>query len=135
MKTNMKRKVASILVVVVMFTLLVPMGKVNANPKSKTIQYDLNITTSFDLSIDITATHQNGKWLSVSSIEPNVSSNISGYDYKIGDNNLVCDVTDSAIKLSGSFTVKRTRTVLFITYTVSEQTVTVDKTFRAKDYL
>ncbi|MBA4686980.1 MAG: hypothetical protein H2184_07485 [Candidatus Galacturonibacter soehngenii] len=108
---------------------------IKAADKTKLLVYNSNISTSYDLEIDITATYSKNKWTGVADISPSIDSNQLLVQYTIAENNLECTYDAKTIKLSGSLTINEYYGAGIARVKVGSFEYTIDKSFRASDYL
>lgn len=108
---------------------------IKAADQTKLLVYNINISTSYDIEVDITATYSNNQWTGVADISPSITSNQLLEQYTIAANNLECTYSSSAIKLSGSLTINEYYGVGIARVKVGSFEYTIDKNFKTSDYL
>lgn len=108
---------------------------IKAADQTKLLVYNSNISSSYDLEIDISATYSHNKWTGVADISPSIDSNQLLVQYKIADNNLECTFNSSTIHLSGDLTINEYYGVGKARVKVGSFKFTIDKNFKASDYL
>lgn len=115
--------------------LMVNVQHIKAADKTILLVYKSTLDTSFDIEIDITATHSKRGWTGVTQLEPIIDSNAFLTEYTISNNTLSCKVSSKSIRLTGGFTIDAYFGIGPARIKLSSNKFSIDKSFLASKYI